>query len=202
LLYMSCHGGGRFYYLKKIFNNVESPPGPSSPMSKVLIRRISPSRRHNQGRVARFFLLATTYQNEKKSTKWLTNIQNIPNDNKVYQMALKCINIFHWKTLQNLPKWVILVWKYTIWQPWIRAAWNVEVKFSGFASAVRFLAHMYIHTWSFLVAKIFLPSVKRYSFYSSWSAVTLVKFSIFLSAARHTWSFYVAKIFFAICETV
>jgi hypothetical protein len=33
-------------------------------------------------------------------------------------MAIKYTNIFHYKTLPNLPKMGFLVWKYTIWQPW------------------------------------------------------------------------------------
>jgi hypothetical protein len=32
-------------------------------------------------------------------------------------MALKFTNIFRRNTLQNLPKFEFLVWKYTIWQP-------------------------------------------------------------------------------------
>jgi hypothetical protein len=59
--------------------------------------------------------------------------KNIPNDLKItisrvhkiyqiniiyiYQMAIKYINIFHCNSLQNIPKVVFLVWKYTIWQP-------------------------------------------------------------------------------------
>jgi hypothetical protein len=70
-------------------------------------------------RVARFSLVQT-YQNGK----------NIPNDHKLYQtaihysichkifqMIIKCNNIFHSKALQNLPKLGLLVWKQTIWQP-------------------------------------------------------------------------------------
>jgi hypothetical protein len=33
-------------------------------------------------------------------------------------MAIKYISIFHCKTLPNLRKWLFLVLKYTIWQPW------------------------------------------------------------------------------------
>jgi hypothetical protein len=62
------------------------------------------------------FFLGTAYQNGK----------NIPNINKIYQMAPKYgrtaiknipTYIFQSKTLQNLPKWGFLVWKYAIWQP-------------------------------------------------------------------------------------
>jgi hypothetical protein len=55
------------------------------------------------------------YQITIKYTKWP---QNIPNCRKVDPMAIKYSNIFHCKTLQNLPKMVILVWKQIIWQPW------------------------------------------------------------------------------------
>jgi hypothetical protein len=48
-------------------------------------------------------------------TEWSWNIQT---DRKIYQMTIKYTNIFHSKALQNL---VFLVWKYTIWQPWVRA---------------------------------------------------------------------------------
>jgi hypothetical protein len=37
---------------------------------------------------------------------------------KVDQMAIKYTNIFHCKTLQNIPKLGFLVRKETIWQPW------------------------------------------------------------------------------------
>jgi hypothetical protein len=42
----------------------------------------------------------------------------ITNGRKIDQMAIKYTNTFHCKTLQYLPKLEILVWKYTIWQPW------------------------------------------------------------------------------------
>jgi hypothetical protein len=32
------------------------------------------------------------------------------------QICIKYTIIFHYKTLQNLPKWGFLVWKQTIWQ--------------------------------------------------------------------------------------
>jgi hypothetical protein len=34
------------------------------------------------------------------------------------QVSIKYTNIFHCKTLQNLPKFGFLVCKQTIWQPW------------------------------------------------------------------------------------
>jgi hypothetical protein len=42
----------------------------------------------------------TIYQMGKKYTKWA---KNIPNGQKIYQMGKKYTNIFHCKTLQNLP---------------------------------------------------------------------------------------------------
>jgi hypothetical protein len=45
-------------------------------------------------------------------------------------MDIKYINIFHSKSLQNLPKLVFLVWKYTIWQPFLETKksrnWNLS----------------------------------------------------------------------------
>jgi hypothetical protein len=35
------------------------------------------------------------------------------------QVSIKYTNIFQCKTLQNLPKFGFLVWKHTIWQPWL-----------------------------------------------------------------------------------
>jgi hypothetical protein len=80
-----------------------------------------PSRTAVKHGVARFFLVQT-YQNGEKYTKWR---QTIPNDHKIYQMAVnyskrslnRYTNIFHSKALQNLPKLGFLVWKQTIWQP-------------------------------------------------------------------------------------
>jgi hypothetical protein len=40
----------------------------------------------------------------------------IPNVGKIFQIALKFINIFPSKAPQNLPKFGFLVWKETIWQ--------------------------------------------------------------------------------------
>jgi hypothetical protein len=51
---------------------------------------------------------------DTKFTKWS---QNIPSVRKIFQMAIKCIDIFQSKALHNLPKLRFLVWKYTIWQP-------------------------------------------------------------------------------------
>jgi hypothetical protein len=41
----------------------------------------------------------------------------MPDGYKMDLMALKYTNIFHRKTVQNLPKLVFWVWKQTIWQP-------------------------------------------------------------------------------------
>jgi hypothetical protein len=59
--------------------------------------------------------LGTQYQNRTKCTK---GTQNVPNGHKISQMAIKYINIFPPKALQNLPKSEFLVWKETIWPPW------------------------------------------------------------------------------------
>jgi hypothetical protein len=32
---------------------------------------------------------------------------------------MKCTKNFHPEAFQNIPKLVFLVWKYTIWQPWV-----------------------------------------------------------------------------------
>jgi hypothetical protein len=46
-------------------------------------------------------------------------------------MAVKYTNIFHGKTLQNLPKLRILVWKQTIWQPSGRLVFSKTVYANG-----------------------------------------------------------------------
>jgi hypothetical protein len=79
-------------------------------------------------RVRRFhegcqIFLDTIYQNEGKYAKLQQHYQMaityIPNDEKILQMTIKYTSIFHSKALQNLPKLGFLVWKQTIWQPWI-----------------------------------------------------------------------------------
>jgi hypothetical protein len=35
------------------------------------------------------------------------------------QVSIEYTNISHCKILQNLPKFGFLVWKQTIWQPWL-----------------------------------------------------------------------------------
>jgi hypothetical protein len=46
------------------------------------------------------------YQRNTKCTKWS---KSIPNVRKIFQMAIKYINIFQFKALQNLPKLGFLV---------------------------------------------------------------------------------------------
>jgi hypothetical protein len=42
-------------------------------------------------------------------------------------MAIKYINIFQSKALQDLPKFGFFVWKETIWQPCSAGCWNYLV---------------------------------------------------------------------------
>jgi hypothetical protein len=62
--------------------------------------------------------------------QYTKTVENIPIYHKIHQMAIKYIkwpknwtnvhkinHIFHFRTLQNLPKFIFLVWKCTIWQP-------------------------------------------------------------------------------------
>jgi hypothetical protein len=58
-----------------------------------------------------------------KNTKLLRTMPNvhktpITKDSKMDQVSIKYTNIFHCKTLQNLPKFGFSAWKQTIWQPW------------------------------------------------------------------------------------
>jgi hypothetical protein len=57
--------------------------------------------------------LDTIYQNGEKCTKLTQNILNghkiSPNVCKIFQMAIKFINIFQYRSLQNLPKLGFLV---------------------------------------------------------------------------------------------
>jgi hypothetical protein len=95
---------------------------------------------------------------------------NGPNSHKIYQMAIKYIkcrkihqmskqysNILHCKTLQNLPKlrW-FLVWKLTIWQPWLyrnetnekncRFEWNLKsLPIKDSTMLIKQLYYQYIH---------------------------------------------------------
>jgi hypothetical protein len=64
--------------------------------------------------------LGKKYQSGKNIPNLLELYQisiNITKDCKMDQVSIKYTNIFHCKTLQNLPKLGCLVWKRTIWQP-------------------------------------------------------------------------------------
>jgi hypothetical protein len=71
-------------------------------------------------KVARFFLLQHT-----KTGKNTSNFHKIYQIAMKYlyqtalkytdQMAIKYINVFHCKTVQDLPYFGFFVWKYTIW---------------------------------------------------------------------------------------
>jgi hypothetical protein len=53
-------------------------------------------------------------------TTYTKRLYIIPKGRKLFQMVIKYNNIFHSKALQTLPKLGFLVWKQTIWQPWVR----------------------------------------------------------------------------------
>jgi hypothetical protein len=66
-----------------------------------------------------------SWHNIPKRGKIYQITKALPKDYKIYQItvkytkiAVKYTNIFHYKSVQNLPKLAFLVWKYTIWQPW------------------------------------------------------------------------------------
>jgi hypothetical protein len=49
-------------------------------------------------------------------------------------MAIKYNNSLHAKALKNITNWEILVWKYSIWQPWyfgVRCPLNLQMKISN-----------------------------------------------------------------------
>jgi hypothetical protein len=64
-------------------------------------------------RVARFFVLqyTKTRENVPKDHQITQRKYNIPNGHNIFQMVIKYANIFHFKVLQNSPKFVVLVWK-------------------------------------------------------------------------------------------
>jgi hypothetical protein len=69
----------------------------------------------------------TTYQNWINIPRWPQNLPKghkvcIRNGSKIDRMAIKLTNTFRCKALQNFPKLGFLVWKYTIWQTWLRGA--------------------------------------------------------------------------------
>jgi hypothetical protein len=63
------------------------------------------------------------------ATKYAKWQQNIPNDNKIYQMAIKHIHISTSSIARPskiYPNGVFLVGKYAIWQPWLRTRWGAR----------------------------------------------------------------------------
>jgi hypothetical protein len=73
--------------------------------------------------VARFFLVQHTktgkiYHITTKNTKCPLKI---PNGYKIDKVSIQYNNIFHYKTLQKLPKFGLLGRKYTIWQPCVNS---------------------------------------------------------------------------------
>jgi hypothetical protein len=40
------------------------------------------------------------------------------------QVSVKHTNVFHCRTLQNVPNFGFLVWKQTLWQPWLQLQHN------------------------------------------------------------------------------
>jgi hypothetical protein len=46
---------------------------------------------------------------------------NYTNGHRIFQMVIKYNSIFYPKALQILPKLGFLVWKQTIWQPWLQS---------------------------------------------------------------------------------
>jgi hypothetical protein len=101
-----------FFWKVLIENN--RPIGENSPNLVIMV----PS--DDQG--CQIFL-DTICQNVKKYTKRPQNMGHlvpISNGRRIFQMAIKCTSIFHSNALQNVPKLVILVLKFTIWQPCLR----------------------------------------------------------------------------------
>jgi hypothetical protein len=63
-----------------------------------------------------------SWHNTPKRWKMYQIAIKLSNAIEIYQMAVKYSDLFHSKTLQNLPNFGFLVWKYTIWQPWCSPA--------------------------------------------------------------------------------
>jgi hypothetical protein len=70
-----------------------------------------------QSRVAIFFV--TQYTKTKENMPNYHSITMWPYDLKIFQMTIKYPSILHLKAHQNLPKLEFLVWKQTIWQPFV-----------------------------------------------------------------------------------
>jgi hypothetical protein len=100
-------------------------------------------------------------------------------DHKMDQVSIKYTSIFHCKTLQNLPKFVFLVWKQTIWQPCIlladERARNGVLQTMIRRFNVEELHIRYIHQIYKYFAKIFL----------SWRFCFLDKKMFLLSFSQH-----------------
>jgi hypothetical protein len=68
------------------------------------------------------FLVLTYQKYSKKTTNYSKWSQNIPIAHEIYQVSIKFNKIILLQAFQNISKLGFLVWKYTIWQPWSRAA--------------------------------------------------------------------------------
>jgi hypothetical protein len=83
-----------------------------------------------------------SWHNVPKPGRIYVITSKIKNSNKICQMYIVCIfqmdieytNLFHSKTLQNLPKMGFWVWKYTIWQ-----TWQIYVAINSKARAMHFV---------------------------------------------------------------
>jgi hypothetical protein len=116
--------------------------------------RVARFSRHNIPKRGKLYQIITQhYQIAMKYTKWpykIPNIQHtktwkiyhttikyikwtqsIPNGQKIDHMAVKFTDIFHSKAHQNLPKFGFLVWKHTIWQPWVPTLLSVGNGLNG-----------------------------------------------------------------------
>jgi hypothetical protein len=78
---------------------------PNSQLTLLGRAQLDPMTNEFTASVARFFIV----QHTKTGGKYTKRTQNIPSNHKIYQMARKCTNTFHFKTIQNLPKFGILV---------------------------------------------------------------------------------------------
>jgi hypothetical protein len=88
-----------------------------------LVRKLDPAVL-DVGRIARFFLRQCTKAGKNVHTKFPQNYQmtvkwSQQNGSNIFQMGITSTNIFHSKALQPLPSLGFLVWKWTIWQPWM-----------------------------------------------------------------------------------
>jgi hypothetical protein len=84
-------------------------------------------------RVARFFSVHYVKQKwGKKYTKLTAKYTKRPLSTYLHQMAskyrmvIKYTKVFHSKAFNSIPKLEFLVWKYTIWQPWSVAEYNLK----------------------------------------------------------------------------